>query len=79
MGLEMTAIASAVIGGVSMNGGKGSILGAILGLALMALVQNGMTLFNVPAFWQDLIRYIIVLVAVIIDAIRQNITMRRTE
>ena len=79
MGLEMTAIASAVIGGVSMNGGKGSILGAILGLSLMALVQNGMTLFNVPAFWQDLIRYIIVLVAVVIDAIRQNVAMRRTE
>ena len=79
MGLEMTAIASAVIGGVSMNGGKGSILGAILGLTLMALVQNGMTLFNVPAFWQDLIRYIIVLVAVVIDAIRQNMAMRRTE
>ena len=78
-GLEMTAIASAVIGGVSMNGGKGSILGAILGLSLMALVQNGMTLFNVPAFWQDLIRYIIVLVAVVIDAIRQNAAMRRTE
>ena len=79
MGLEMTAIASAVIGGVSMNGGKGSILGAILGLSLMALVQNGMTLFNVPAFWQELIRYIIVLVAVTIDAVRQNIAMRRTE
>lgn len=78
-GLEMTAIASAVIGGVSMNGGKGSILGAILGLALMALVQDALTLFNVPAFWQDLIRYIIVLGAVIIDAVRQNAAMRRTE
>jgi len=78
-GLEMTAIASAVIGGVSMNGGKGSILGAILGLTLMALVQNALTLFNVPAFWQDLIRYLIVLGAVVIDALRQNIAMRRTE
>jgi ribose transport system permease protein len=79
MGLEMTAIASAVIGGVSMNGGKGSILGAILGLALMALVQDALTLFNVPAFWQDLIRYVIVLFAVVIDAMRQNAALRRTE
>jgi ribose transport system permease protein len=79
MGLEMTAIASAVIGGVSMNGGKGSILGAILGLTLMALVQNALTLFNVPAFWQDLIRFFIVLAAVIIDALRQNVAIRRTE
>ncbi|MDR1576412.1 MAG: ABC transporter permease [Treponema sp.] len=78
-GLEMTAIASAVIGGVSMNGGKGSILGAILGLSLMALVQDALTLFNVPAFWQELIRYIIVLGAVVIDALRQNTAVRRTE
>jgi ribose transport system permease protein len=78
-GLEMTAIASAVIGGVSMNGGKGSILGAILGLSLMAVVQDALTLFNVPAFWQELIRYIIVLGAVVIDALRQNIAVRRTE
>jgi ribose/xylose/arabinose/galactoside ABC-type transport system permease subunit len=79
MGMEMTAIASAVIGGVSIYGGKGSIFGAILGLSLMALVQNGMTLFNVPAFWQDLVRYLIVLGAVTFDAVRQNFAMRRTE
>ncbi len=70
-GLEMTAIASAVIGGVSMNGGKGSVLGAILGLTLMTLVQNALTLFAVPAFWQDLIRYLIVLAAVIFDSVQQ--------
>ena len=79
IGLELTAIASAVIGGVSMNGGKGSVLGAVLGLALMALVQNALTLFNVPAFWQELIRYLIVLTAVSIDALRQNIILRRTQ
>ncbi len=71
-GLEMTAIASAVIGGVSMNGGKGSVLGAILGLTLMTLVQNALTLFTVPAFWQDLIRYLIVLAAVIFDSVQQH-------
>jgi ribose transport system permease protein len=71
-GLEMTAIAAAVIGGVSLNGGKGSLLGAVFGLALMVLVQNGLTLFTVPAYWQDLIRYLIVLFAIILDALRQN-------
>jgi ribose transport system permease protein len=79
VGMEMTAIASAVIGGVSIYGGKGSILGAILGLTLMALVQNGMTLFNVPAAWQDLVRYLIVLGAVTFDAIRQYFAIRRTQ
>jgi ribose transport system permease protein len=79
VGMEMTAIASAVIGGVSIYGGKGSILGAILGLTLMALIQNGMTLFNVPAAWQDLVRYLIVLSAVTFDAIRQYFAIRRTQ
>ena len=79
IGMEMTAIAACVIGGVSMKGGKGSVLGAILGLALMALVQNSMVLFRVPAFWQELIRFLIVLFAVTIDALRQNFAMRRTE
>ncbi|MDR1133140.1 MAG: ABC transporter permease [Synergistaceae bacterium] len=76
-GLEMTAIASAVIGGVSMNGGRGSVLGAILGLALMALVQNALTLFAAPPFWQDLIRYLIVLGAVLLDALQKNRAIRR--
>jgi ribose transport system permease protein len=77
VGLEMTAIASAVIGGVSFNGGKGSILGALLGLALMAFVQNAMTRFNVQAFWQDLFRYLIVLGAVVLDGIQQNMARKR--
>lgn len=77
-GLEMTAIASAVIGGVGMNGGKGSILGAVLGLTLMTLVQNALTLFAVPAFWQDLIRYLIVLAAVVFDSVQQNGLLKRT-
>ncbi|MDR1884631.1 MAG: ABC transporter permease [Synergistaceae bacterium] len=76
-GLEMTAIASAVIGGVSMNGGRGSILGAILGLAMMALVQDALTLFMVAPFWQDLIRYLIVLGAVMIDALQKNAALRK--
>ncbi len=72
VGAEMTAISSAVIGGCSMNGGKGTILGAILGLTLMALVTNAMNLFIVPAFWQELIRYCILLSAVILDHLQQN-------
>lgn len=72
VGLEMTALSAAVIGGVSMNGGKGSVSGALLGLFLIVLVQNAMTLFSVPAFWQDLIRYVIVLLAVILDVIQEN-------
>lgn len=71
-GAEMTALSAAVIGGVSMNGGKGSIAGGLLGLLFVVLIQDAMNLFSVQAFWQDLIRYAIVLLAVILDVVQEN-------
>lgn len=71
-GLEMTALSAAVIGGVSMNGGKGSIAGGLLGLLFIVLIQDAMNLFSVPAFWQDLIRYVIVLLAVVLDVLQER-------
>lgn len=71
-GNEMVAIASCVIGGVSMNGGRGTIFGSILGLAFMTLITNAMNLFMVTPTIQELIRYIIVLLAVILDNVQQN-------
>jgi len=77
IGLEMTAISACVIGGASLTGGKGSILGSVLGLTFMALVTNAMTLFGVSAFQQDLIRFTILLTAVALDQIQQNIAEKR--
>ncbi len=77
IGLEMTALSAAVIGGVSMNGGKGSIAGGLLGLLFIVLVQDAMNLFSVQAFWQDLIRYLIVLLAVILDVVQERARKRR--
>lgn len=71
-GAEMTALSAAVIGGVSMNGGKGSIAGGLLGLLFIVLIQDAMNLFSVQAFWQDLIRYLIVLLAVILDVLQER-------
>ena len=76
-GAEMTAIASCVIGGCSMNGGRGTILGSILGLAFMTLITNALNLFMVTPTVQDLIRYIIVLLAVILDNLQQNARMKK--
>jgi len=78
-GLEMTAISACVIGGASLTGGKGSILGSVLGLAFMAMVTNAMTLFGVSAFQQDLIRFTILLTAVALDQIQQNIAIKRAK
>lgn len=77
IGLEMTALSAAVIGGVSMNGGKGTIAGGLLGLLFIVLIQDAMNLFSVQAFWQDLIRYLIVLLAVILDVLQERARKRK--
>jgi ribose transport system permease protein len=75
-GLELTAISAAVIGGASLNGGEGSILGAILGIALLSLVTTSMILLDVSAYWIDLVRGIILLAAVTIDQLAHKRAQR---
>lgn len=66
-GQEMTAISSAVIGGASLNGGIGSILGSMLGLLLLSFINNALVLLNVNVYWQEFINGVILLLAVLID------------
>lgn len=75
-GAEMTALSAAVIGGCSMNGGKGSIAGSVLGLLFILIIKDAMTLFLVPSYWQDLIQYLIVLLAVMLDGAQQIFAAR---
>jgi ribose transport system permease protein len=67
VGLELTVIAAAVIGGASLNGGSGTILGAILGVILLSVVSSSLALLDVSVYWQDIIRGSILLAAVTID------------
>lgn len=67
LGLELTIIAAAVIGGASLTGGSGSVLGAILGVILLSLVSSSLALLDVSVYWQDIIRGSILLAAVTID------------
>ncbi|MGI6168834.1 MAG: sugar ABC transporter permease [Christensenellales bacterium] len=67
MNLELDAIASAVIGGTSMTGGIGKPAGAILGALIMATIDNGMSMMNLDAFWQYIVKGIILVVAVWFD------------
>lgn len=67
VGLELTIIAAAVIGGASLKGGEGTIFGAILGIALLSVVSSSLILLNVSVYWQDLIKGLILLAAVTID------------
>lgn len=69
-GFEMQVIAACVIGGVSLNGGAGSILGALLGSVFMAMITNGMTMIKVSAYWQQLVMGIVLVLACSLDQLR---------
>ncbi|MDP9137793.1 MAG: sugar ABC transporter permease [Pseudomonadota bacterium] len=67
--LELDAIAAAIIGGTALSGGRGRVLGALVGALLMGSLNNGMSLMNVPPFYQDTARGVVLLLAVAIDHI----------
>ncbi|PVH27489.1 ABC transporter permease [Pararhodobacter oceanensis] len=67
LGMELNVIAAAVIGGASLNGGTGTIFGAILGVVLLSVVSSSLALLDVSVYWQDIIRGSILLAAVSID------------
>ena len=67
MGMELNVIAAAVIGGASLKGGSGTILGAILGTILLSVVSSSLALLDVSVYWQDIIRGSILLTAVTVD------------
>lgn len=64
---ELDAIAAVVIGGTSLSGGKGSILGTVLGAIIIGVLNNGLVLLNVSPFWQQVVKGCVILLAVIID------------
>jgi ribose transport system permease protein len=66
-GLELQAISACVIGGASLAGGDGSIVGSVFGIALLAIITTSMILLNVSVYWQDLVSGLILLTAVSID------------
>ncbi|HEX2953418.1 MAG TPA: ABC transporter permease [Bacillota bacterium] len=69
---EMRAIAACVIGGCSLSGGEGTVIGAVLGVILLGLVNNALILLNVSVYWQELITGVILLVAVLVDFIAHH-------
>ncbi len=64
---ELDAIASAVIGGTSMSGGVGKVSGAILGAVIMMSIDNGMSMMNLDAYWQFIVKGLILVAAVWFD------------
>jgi ribose transport system permease protein len=71
-GYELDAIAAVVIGGTSLSGGEGSILGTIIGAFIMSVLTNGLRILSVPQEWQMVITGAIVVLAVYIDILRRR-------
>ncbi len=67
-GLELEVIAASVIGGTSLSGGRGSVLGAVLGALIMAVIRNGLVMIGTGAYWQDALIGIILVLAVALNA-----------
>jgi simple sugar transport system permease protein len=72
VGKELDVVAAVVLGGASLTGGVGTVLGTVLGLALLAIVQNGLILLGVSSYWSPLFVGLVIIVAVSTTAWSQN-------
>jgi ribose transport system permease protein len=75
-GYELNAIAAVVIGGASLTGGRGSVLGTLLGACLLGVLTNGLLLMGVSDFQRTMITGAVIIVAVILDAYRRRLSIR---
>ncbi len=71
-GYELDAIASVILGGTSILGGMGSVVGTLVGALIIAVLNNGLTLMNVSYFWQLVVRGIVIVLAVLIERFRHR-------
>ena len=75
---ELNAIAAAVLGGTSMSGGRGRILGTIVGAFVIGILSDGLVMMGVSAFWQTVIKGLVIIAAVVVDQAQQRLQARIT-
>ncbi len=71
-GYELDVIAAAVVGGTSLSGGEGSILGVLIGAAIMQVLRNGLVLIGVEAYWLQAVQGFVIVVAIMLDQWRKS-------
>ncbi len=76
---EMNAIAAAVLGGTSLSGGIGTVGGTIIGAFVIGVLSDGLVMLGVSEFWQNVIKGLVILAAVILDQTQQSMNARSTE
>lgn len=72
MGIELEAIAAVVMGGTSFAGGEASVLGTLLGALIIGTLANGLTIINVPTYYQQLVIGVVFMAAVLADRLRRR-------
>lgn len=77
VGLELQVIAACIIGGVSLFGGSGSILGTLIGSMFLIVLDNGMIMAHISAYWQQAVVGLIIIVAIVIDLVRKGDLLRK--
>jgi ribose/xylose/arabinose/galactoside ABC-type transport system permease subunit len=76
-GMELQAIAACIIGGVSLFGGSGSILGTLIGCLFLTVLENGMIMAHISGYWQQAVLGLIIIIAIVIDLIRKGELFRK--
>ncbi|TFG59374.1 MAG: ABC transporter permease, partial [Spirochaetales bacterium] len=71
-GFEFQVVAAVVLGGVSLSGGVGTLLGAFIGVFIMGIIQNGLGMLNVDTMWQLVITGVIIIFAVFLDEFKKR-------
>lgn len=74
-GYELSAIAAVVLGGTSLMGGRGSLIGTLVGAAIIGVLVNGMTILDVSSFYQQIIQGVVIIMAVALDRLRTRNTV----
>ena len=71
----LVIIAAVIIGGTALTGGRGSVIGTLVGVLLLGVIQNGLTLLNISSFWQPVVVGLILLIAIVLDEVRRRVEL----
>ncbi len=77
LGFELQVIAAVVLGGISLTGGVGTLIGAFIGILILTVLNNGLVLLNVSSFYHDIARGLVIILAVYLDSRRKQSLVRR--